>query len=57
MVTSFNTSVPAPSGGGGGAKKGNNTAIIVIGALVVGFLAYKFVYLPYKAKKDAEAGQ
>lgn len=60
MITTFDTtfdtailpaSVVTPSGSG----KGSNALLWVVGIAAVIFIGYKFVYLPMKARKEAEA--
>lgn len=55
MITTFDTAIiPAtiPSTGSG---KGSNALLWVVGIAAVAFIGYKFVYLPMKARKEAEA--
>ena len=50
MITEFNTSTP-----GSTVKKGSsNTIILLIGLGIVWYLGYRYVYLPYKERKQNE---
>lgn len=46
MVTTFNTATTG--------SKSSNTLLYIIGAAIIGYGLYKFVYIPMKEKKAAE---
>lgn len=60
MIKSYNTTVAASTGSSStsseGASSGSstNTILIIAGVALVAWLGYKFVYKPWKEKKDAE---
>jgi threonine/homoserine/homoserine lactone efflux protein len=50
MITSFNTA-SAGSATPATAGKSNNTFLYLIGAAVIGFLGYEFIWKPMQLKK------
>jgi len=52
MVTKFNTNAPSTSGGGN-----TKTIMIVVGALVAGYLVWRYVIKPAQDKKKKEQEQ
>lgn len=50
MITEFNTSTVSSTN-----KKGSsNTILYIIGLGIVSYLGYRYVYLPYKERKQNE---
>jgi hypothetical protein len=48
MVTTFNTNTPS------GTSSSSNALLYLLGAAIVGYGLYKFVYIPMRDKKIAE---
>lgn len=51
MITSFNTAGAAASSTPTATGKSNNTFLYIIGAAVLAFVGYEFVYKPMQLKK------
>lgn len=54
MIAKFNTGSLSAEGSESSSGSGGKTLLIIGGLLLAGWLGYKFVYLPYKAKKEQE---
>jgi hypothetical protein len=47
MITTFNTTPTSPSN-----SSSSNTLLYILGAAIVGYGIYKFIYVPMKEKKE-----
>lgn len=56
MKTSFDTSIGATSTSGGSEKSSNALMYLLIAGLAI-YVGYKYVYLPYEAKKKLETDE